>query len=262
MNVQTVGSANTSLDVRSSSNSKFIKFFYPAASLVLLAMVLWGFSQYWFNGGKGEGGREIAPPMKTLVLVHGSIMATWILLFVLQPMLVAASKRKLHMLMGKIGTFLALAVVVAGCMVAIISARHTPAEARIWGFSPERFLAVPMSGVLTFAGLVIAAIVYRKKPAVHRAMMLCATLGVCAAAISRIAPMSSLYTGTFFETAFGPFFVMSILGVLFLIARSIMIGKLDRPLALGVLIITVSAVGTMVMMRTGAWDAISPMLMG
>lgn len=261
MSATMAGSAVASSNAKSSRTPNSTKFFYPAASLVLLGTVLWGFSQYWFHGGRGEGGREIPPPMKTLVLAHGSVMATWILLFVLQPMLVVGKKLKLHMLMGKIGSVVALGVVIIGSMVAIISARHTPPEVLIWGLPPAKFLAVPMSGVLTFAGLVVAAIIYRKKPAIHRAMMLCATLGVCAAAISRIALLSGLYTGTFLETAFGPFFFMSLLGMMFVIVRSVMIRELDKPLAMGVGIIIASAIGTMALIRTGVWDSISSLLM-
>ncbi len=261
MSVHTAGVTASGAKARSSMGSDAAKLFYPAASLILLVSVLWGFSQYWFNGGRGAGGREIAPPMKTLVLVHGSVMAAWTLLFVLQPMLVLAGKRKVHMLVGKAGVALAVGVVVLGTMVGVISARHTPVEVRIWGLSPERFLAVPLSGVLTFAALVAIGIAYRRKPAVHRAMMLCATLSVCTAAISRIAPLSDLYIGTFLETAFGPFFMMAVLGVALLLVRCALIRGIDRPLAWGTAALIGLSLATMALIRSGGWDAISPMFM-
>jgi hypothetical protein len=58
-------------------------------------------------------------------------MTLWMLLFLVQPLLIVARNRRLHMTLGKIGAVLAAAIVVVGVKTAIESVRVSPPGLKI-----------------------------------------------------------------------------------------------------------------------------------
>lgn len=244
---------------RAAGRSSLDRWFFTVAGVLALVASLIGFEQFYFHGRQFPG-REIAPPMRTLVIVHGTAMALWVLLVVFQPLLVAMSKRKLHMTVGRIGAVLAAGIVVMGLMIGVQSARVTPPEARIMGFTPKEFMAVPVISVLVFGTMVGIAVWKRKKPAIHRAMMLSATVGILSAALNRIDALNQLYVGTAFDRVFGPFFFAVVLGWLLVAARCAIVRSFDKWLTTGIAIVTLVSVGIVILAKTSAWNAIATML--
>ncbi|HYF13987.1 MAG TPA: hypothetical protein VD971_02815 [Phycisphaerales bacterium] len=236
------------------------RWFYTFTALVLLVVSVVGFQHFYFQG-RAYPGRDIPPPIRTLVIAHGVIMSAWILLFATQPALVAARGRKAHVRLGWFGVALACAVVVSGSMLAVQAMHIAPSEMQIWGMTPKQFLTVPLLSVAVFAGFVAVAVWKRRKPAIHRAMMLAATLAASDAAIARIDPINSLYLGTVCERVFGPFFAMLVLGVLLLAIRCAVTRSFDRWLALAVGVLFVTSALTVGVAHTDAWDAFASSLM-
>lgn len=237
------------------------RVFFLAASVVMAVLGVAGFSRFYLQG-MAYPGREIPGPIKWIVVPHGLAMTAWLLLVVVQPLLVVMGRRKVHMVAGKVGAVLAGVIVVLGMMVAIGSAKGTPPEVRIWGLPPKQFMAVPFFSILIFAGFVTAGVVYRGKPRVHRALMVLATLSTLAAAVSRIDLFNNLYLGTVWERVFGPFLFAMVLGVLLAIARWVVTRSVDRVLAVGVLGLVLASAGIMWVATTGAWAAVTGMLVG
>jgi hypothetical protein len=205
--------------------------------------------------GKAYPDRPIHPQIKLIVIGHGVTMSLWLILLLVQPALVALRKHKLHMTLGKLGAVLAGFIFLFGVATAIGSVRTTPPQAVIWGMSPVQFMAVPFIAVVAFTGFVALAIVYRKKPDIHRAMMLMGTMTAMSAAVSRIDPLNNLYLGTVWERWFGPFFFTLILGVILLAVRCALIRRFDRYLALGLAGVVAVAIFTMNIATTSAWEA-------
>lgn len=246
---------------RSLERTPAARMFYSASALLILALVVTGFRHFYFEGGAYPG-RPITPPIRTLIIAHGVSMSAWLILFAVQPMLVASGNPRTHMKVGKIGGVLALAILILGTMVAVQSARVTPPEQILWTLDRVQFMAVPLIGVWVFAGFVAVGLWKRKKPATHRAMMLCGTLAASAAGFSRIDFTNNLYIGTAIERIFGPFLVTSVLAVALLAIRCMLIRSLDRALAIGTCVLIAACVGTMLIARTGAWHSFATMLTG
>src|SRR5262249_40138805 len=143
--------------------------------------------------GKAFPDREIPPPMHTLIVAHATAMTAWVVLFLVQPLLIVNGSRRAHMALGRVGAALAACIAILGLVLGIISARTPPREIRIWTLTPRQFLAVPLLTVVIFGLLVAAGVYYRRRPAVHRPMMLTATLIAIPAAVSRIAPLNAVY---------------------------------------------------------------------
>lgn len=98
------------------------RFFYSGAAIVMFLFMLWGFQLFFFHG-RAYPGRPLTPPIKTLLIAHGMGMAAWMVLFIVQPLLIAARNYKIHMRLGLFGAGLAAVVSVLGINVAVGAAR-------------------------------------------------------------------------------------------------------------------------------------------
>jgi hypothetical protein len=234
-------------------------FYFVIAALLVMLMFL-GFQQFYLHG-KAYPNRELASPIRTLVIMHGIGMSAWVLLFLVQPLLIMAGNRHAHMMLGRIGAVLAVCIVILGLRLGIESTLISPPEMRIWGLAPKQFMAVPIIGIIIFAGFVIAGVWNRRRPEVHRPMMLLATLAAMPAAVSRIDSINALYHGTAWETVFGPFFGTLAIGAFFLAMKWLLTRSLDRWFAIGYAGLVVSSALIMQLATTRAWDHFASFLL-
>ncbi len=237
------------------------RWFYFVAAILSAVLGFLGFQLYYLQG-LAYPGREIPPPIRTLVIVHAAAMSAWLVLLVAQTLLIRLRMHRLHMTIGKVGIALAAVILVTGLMVGLRSAAVTPAEIRIWGLAPKAFLAVPVVSIVLFAVLVVLGVVWRRKPQLHRSMMLLATLTVLSAAVSRIDALSNLYIGSVWEQVFGPFFFTLCFAVLLVVLRWLGTRSLDFVLGFGVAFLIAASAGIMMVARTDAWLRFATMLVG
>jgi len=169
--------------VGSSADSKALleRRFFTGMALGLTLAVVAGFSRtYYFNG------LAAAPfAMTPLLHWHGAVYSAWMLLLVSQTMLVATRQVHLHRQLGILGACLAVLMIVLGPAVAI--SRTADGTIADHGAPPLVFLAVPLLGMVVFAGLISAALLLRSRsPSAHKRLMLLATVEVATAGISRL----------------------------------------------------------------------------
>lgn len=229
------------------------RLFHAGAAVVLLALMFLGFQQFYLHG-RAYPGQELPPPIRTLLIVHGLGMTAWVLLFLVQPLLILAAKRRTHRMLGRIGAVLAVCLVLLGWRLAIEAALVSPPDLRIAGLLPKQFLTVPIFNILIFAVFVSLGVWWRRRPEVHRPMMLLATVAVMSAAISRIDAISALYHGTVWDAIFGPFFGMLMVGGLFLAAKWLLTRSLDRWYAMGYAGLVVYCAFAIRLATTEVWD--------
>jgi hypothetical protein len=155
------------------------ELFYPAMAVFLTAIVLFGFSH--------TIPLDLSTPDFPLLLVaHGMVFFAWMALFIAQPILAMRGSLALHRRLGWAGAAIATAMVVLAC-AAILFALWSDS---LPGFYPPGlFLLRGAMGVVTFAGLVIAAITCRRRSAWHKRLMLCATIVVIAPGLERALPV-------------------------------------------------------------------------
>ena len=236
------------------SAAKLARWFYPATGVAMLLLTLVGFNLFYFRG-QSYPGRPIPEPIRALVIVHGVIMLAWILLYLVQPALVALKKRKWHMAVGRVGAVVGVGVLVSGLMLAVRSAAITPPDMVIWGMTPKPFMAVPFISVLIFASFVGVGVWKRRRPDVHRAAMFLATLSAISAAVSRIDALNALYAGTVWDRLLGPFFVSLLIGGVLVALRCVLARRVERPLVLGYGLLVLLSLGIVAVARTDVWDA-------
>jgi hypothetical protein len=166
---------------------------YTVAALVAVAVIGLGFARSfylkaWFA----------TPPLSGLLWAHGLAMTAWLLLFLVQVRLAATRRIAVHRRLGALGAVLLPVIVVLGVMAAQAAARRgfTPAPQ----VTPLMFMAIPLVDVALFAALVGLALWNRRRPDVHKRLMLLGTLSILTPGIARIpfAPLQHAGLPAFF----------------------------------------------------------------
>jgi hypothetical protein len=116
-----------------------------------------------------------------LVRAHGLVMFAWIVVFFAQVFLVARHRVDLHRRLGIFGAVLALLLVIIGTFTSIVASRlggnHLPP-----GMSAIPFLSSSLFLLLTFTALAGTGLAMRRRPGVHKRLMLLATMPLLDAA--------------------------------------------------------------------------------
>jgi hypothetical protein len=119
-------------------------------------------------------------PLTISVAAHGAIFAAWLMLFLTQTLLIPKRQFAMHRRLGYAGAVLAVLMVVSGYATAIAMAR------RGYDLSGDLIstaddvlilLVFQLGDLLSFSVLVAAAVLYRRRPDVHKRLMLLATVG-------------------------------------------------------------------------------------
>jgi hypothetical protein len=158
------------------------RLFYFGMAIAILATVIFGFAPSFYLRG------AIAPrvpmlPLTPLIVLHGLLFSSWVLLFATQVSLVSARRVDLHRRLGPVGLLLVLAMLVVGTLVALGGvARHSGAP----GVPPLSWLAVPLLDLPVFATLIGLALYKRRVPQTHKRLMLIAMIGLLAPSIGRM----------------------------------------------------------------------------
>jgi hypothetical protein len=155
--------------------------FYIYMSLACAVTAFAGFAPTYFLRGLSD-----LPPLSVRAHLHGAIFTAWMLLFVAQAALIRADRRDWHRSLGVAGAALAVLMVWVGAWVALgVAARFEATGFRPHGLTPVAFLAVQLGMVLQFAVLVGLAVAFRRRPEVHKRLMLLATISILPPAVAR-----------------------------------------------------------------------------
>ena len=216
------------------------RWFYVGMSLAAVITVFAGFAPTYYLRP-----RFTAAPLMPLLHLHGIVFSSWILLFVIQTTLVAAHCTDIHRRLGILGGVIATLMVLIGFSTAVIraSAGATPVP----GVSPLSFLVVPLGDIFVFAILIGAGFYYRRRPDVHKRLMLLATISILAAAIARL-PFAIMQAGP--PAFFG--FTDAFIAVCVLYDL-ITLKRVHRATALAALLIVVSQPLRLMLGNTHVW---------
>ncbi len=232
--------------------------FYTAMAFAMWFAVLLGFSRTYFLKPWFPELAHLSPPEPFFFYVHGVCFTAWMVLLVIQPLLVANRKVRLHRRIGWFGAGLAGSVVVVGTIGALIAARR--GFTGVPGSSLE-FLAIPMTDLALFTLFVTWAVLARRDTQSHKRLMLLATMGLLDAAVTRW-PIGDMTVGIV-----GSMYTVTDLCVdLFLVPMAIWDiasrGRLHRVTVTGGLILIASQPLRLVVSGTNFWLAIAKWAVG
>ena len=216
------------------------RWFYLGMSAALVITVFAGFAPTYYLRPYFT-----ASPLIPLLHLHGLVFSSWLVLFVIQTSLVAAHRTDIHRRLGIVGGVIAVLMIVIGFTTALIRAKQgaTPVP----DVSPLSFLVVPIGDMTVFAILIGAGFYYRRRPDVHKRLMLLATISILAAAIARL-PFAIMKAGP------PAFFGLTDVFVLACVAYDLItLRRVHRATALAGLLIIVSQPLRLMLGGTHAW---------
>ena len=225
------------------------RWFYIGMSIALVITVFAGFAPTYyllpyFN----------TAPLMPLLHLHGFVFTSWLVLFVTQTTLVAAHRTDIHRRLGVAGGVIAVLMVLLGITTALVRAKQgaTPLP----GISPLSFLVVPLGDMFVFPILVGAGFYFRRRPDVHKRLMLLATISILAAAIARL-PFAIMRAGP--PAFFGLTDVFVVACVLY---DLVTLRRIHRATALAGLFIVASQPLRLMLGGTHAWLSFAAWLVG
>jgi hypothetical protein len=160
--------------------------FFLRMSIALGVAVLWGFGPTYFLR-PWIATRDLSFP----VHVHAMVFIAWIALLILQTALVASRRTDLHRRVGSAGIVLAAAVVIAGVTIAILAPAN-PRSLQAWrsidGLTALLRFLIRSNAIspIVFGLFATAGIMYRRRPEIHKRLMLFASLAISNAAVARV----------------------------------------------------------------------------
>lgn len=163
------------------------RLFFVGLSLIIAATVFAGFARTFFLRSYFDSTR-----LMPMLQVHGVVFTSWIVLLITQTTLVAANRTDLHRRLGIAGAVIAATMAVVGTITAIVRAKQGAAPPG--GPPPLVFLTIPLFDMLMFSILVSIGLYFRRRPDVHKRLMVLATISILAAAIARL-PFDILKAG-------------------------------------------------------------------
>jgi hypothetical protein len=126
-------------------------------------------------------------PHTRLVIAHGIVTGAWLLLFLTQATLVATRRTAVHRRTGMVGPFLAVLVIVLGYLMIIEAGRRgydlsgdltraftPPGSPTLSVAESAAGILPPLAGFVNFGVLVAAGLWYRRRPDIHKRLMLIA----------------------------------------------------------------------------------------
>lgn len=154
------------------------RYFYFAMSLLVAVIVASGFS-------RTVNGNLLHPPIpRPLILwFHAAAFTAWVAFFIFQSALVRTHNVKWHRFFGWFGAALGTVMVPLGIVTSIVMGRFDTYAEHLPG--SEAFLIVPFYDMAAFGAFFGLAVLWRKKPELHRRLLFIATCGLLDAAFGR-----------------------------------------------------------------------------
>lgn len=156
--------------------------FFTIMAFVMAGVIVAGFS---FNLAMGRSSFGAPLPFH----VHGLIFMGWLALYLAQVVTIATGQRALHRQLGRLAYVWVPAMVAAGTMIIIVSARTSGGP---FFFAKNEFLVSNLAGLFAFGGLVLWALRVRRHTGWHRRLLLVAMSILTGPGLGRLLPMPLL----------------------------------------------------------------------
>ncbi len=153
--------------------------FYVGLTLLVTVLAFVGFWPTYF-GPLLAGTVDKLP----VIHVHAAIYVGWLAIFIAQAAFAATRRMDLHVRLGNIGIGYGVLVIVMGVTVAISMFAVRVHDGNLE--QAQMRLAAPLLDMVFFAPLFAAAVRFRRKPEIHKRLMIVATTVLLVAAVGRM----------------------------------------------------------------------------
>lgn len=175
--MKTLDAAQVAVVSRSSGRWAW-RWFFPIISSLLLAGLLIGFAKTFFLRSQFN-----VPPIPSYLYVHGVVLTTWFALVVAQTCLVAAHRTDLHRRLGIVAVVVAVLILPISAFVVVHAAQRAQGA-----ITPLLRLEVvgDLLSLVWFGGFVAAAVYFRRRPDVHKRLMVASCFTIYGPVFARL----------------------------------------------------------------------------
>lgn len=153
---------------------KRFRWFYVAAGVLSTVIAVIGFWPSFFgpllDGSDGD--------RHWVLYVHAVVFLGWLGLFILQSALVYARRKDLHRRLGNYGIAYGVLVIVLGLAATFVAPPLHVASGKWTLDHAAAFLLLPLGDLLLFGGFFATAIRYKNRHALHKRLMVLATVAL------------------------------------------------------------------------------------
>ncbi|MEQ1735497.1 MAG: hypothetical protein ABL886_03610 [Rhodoglobus sp.] len=174
------------------------RVFFGLAGAWFVVLTFVGFAPSFFLRADPE-------PLPVHLVVHGVVYSAWVVLFLVQVLLIARGRARWHATLGIASLVLLLLMIPVGFHVVLVKAASGDKGADEAGFNLAQ---LSLGFVFAFTGIAL-----RRRPHVHKRLMLFATTMLTVAAADRVAALLALDDVRLFRKA------LAVVPVLALVAR-------------------------------------------
>jgi len=120
----------------------------------------------------------------SIIHFHAAVYAGWVLLFVAQVFFASTGQIALHRKLGRIGIYYGWAIVAVGLLTAFTLFAERVGDGKL--AEAQRSLLAPLTDMIVFPIFFGAALYFRRRPEIHKRLMLVATTALLVAAVARM----------------------------------------------------------------------------
>jgi hypothetical protein len=158
------------------------RWFFTGIAIAMLATSAAGFMPSLVHAA----GRRA--PLSPLAAAHGMVFFAWLLIFLVQSRLVACRRIALHRKLGLVSVLVLALMIPLAYTTTVAMARRAfdlSGDLRI-DHDPLYESIFPFSNILIFSVLVIAALAYRRRPKIHKRLILFANIELMPAPLAHL----------------------------------------------------------------------------
>lgn len=164
------------------------RWFYMGIAVFMTVLVLNGFGPGYFFPLLGGN----VPEVHWVIHLHGAIFIGWMALLLIQVALVALGKTSSHRKLGSVGIAYGFSVLLMGLIAGFVTPVLHVSSGEWDVDRAAGFLLVILGDMALWGGFFGAAVFYRRKPQIHKRLILLATVALLFAAIGRNQPIEPL----------------------------------------------------------------------
>jgi hypothetical protein len=164
---------------------KRFRWFYMAVGVLMTLIVVSGFWKSFF--GPLLGGT--AGDRHWVLYAHAVVFMGWLGLFIGQAALVYRRRKDLHRRLGDYGVWYGVLVIALGLAATFVAPPLHVASGRWTMDYAAAFLLLPLGDVLLFGGFFAAAVRFKNRHALHKRLMVLATVALAFPGAARLLPL-------------------------------------------------------------------------
>jgi hypothetical protein len=171
--------------------------FFTILGLMMLALAIAGFWPQYFSAVTGRSPE--ATTQFWLIHLHAALFTVWLLLYISQATLIMTGQGRVHLRMGPWLAAYGFAIAAVGLYAAGLLANRLGQRENDFE-AAAAFVFFPVIDMVYFAGFLAVAVIYRRRPDLHKRAMFLATFSIAVVGLGRLVGRTGLESAVVWQS--------------------------------------------------------------